>query len=135
MHQVLDQDGLRIVFPDDCGNAPKKMLLRDFNIAFARDDVAFILDNLDEEICWNMVGDRRIEGIEKVKEVLHQMTNGPRVKELHLHNIITHGKTGAANGILIFESGKQISFCDVYRFSSAGKNAKISEMTSYVIAI
>jgi hypothetical protein len=55
--------------------------------------------------------------------------------ELNISNIMTHGSTGAANGILIFENNKSYAFCDVYIFSSAAKNAKIKEITSYVIEV
>jgi hypothetical protein len=43
--------------------------------------------------------------------------------------------TNSVNGILIFENKKSYAFCDVYIFSGAAKNAKIKEITSYVIEV
>ncbi|HEU5138658.1 MAG TPA: hypothetical protein VFT51_01700 [Bacillales bacterium] len=56
-----------------------------------------------------------------------------RGTESELHNIITHGRVGSVNGALIFKNQKRLAFCDVYQFTSAGKKAKIKEITSYVI--
>lgn len=124
-------DELKIICQEDCGNAPKKLVLRDFNIAFAKCDADFILESISEEVVWNMIGDKCIFGKDNMSKELNELTN--KAVELHLNNIITHGKTGAVNGTLKFGNGKSYSFCDVYLFSSAGKNAKIKEITSYVI--
>lgn len=127
------QDELKIVCAEDCGNAPKKTLLRDFNIAFARCDIDFILEHTTPDIIWQIVGDRIIRGQAQFADVLRQLQNN-KATEIRLHNIITHGTTASANGILIFGE-KRCAFCDVYRFNSAAKSGKIKTITSYAIDV
>ena len=52
---------------------------------------------------------------------------------MYLYFIITHGKLGAANGIIRSEDGDEYVFCDIYGFSSNSQETKIKEMTSYII--
>lgn len=125
---------VRVTGGQDCGNAPKKLLLRDFNIAFANGDVDTLLDNVSDDVCWTMVGASEVVGKEAFAAALGEMS-GAEVEELVLHHIITHGNVGSVNGVLKFKNGKAFGFCDVYRFSSHAKDAKIKEMTSYVIQI
>ena len=132
-HANSDMSDLRIICGEDCGNAPRKELLKAFNIAFARGDAGFILEHVAPDIVWHMVGDRTVRGMEQFAEALDEM-KGSKATELHIHNIITHGNTAAADGILKFGQ-KSYAFCDVYKFSGAAKTAKIKEITSYVIGI
>ncbi|ARI77766.1 nuclear transport factor 2 family protein [Halobacillus mangrovi] len=121
-----------IICYDDCGNAPKKQLIKEFNIAFAKNEVAFIISCVSDDIQWNMVGDQVIQGKKAFSDSLQHMEGSP-ISKIHIKNIITHGRTGAADGTLFFNSGKQFHFCDIYTFTSAGKQAKIKELTSYII--
>lgn len=114
----------------DCGNSPKMQYIKDFNIAFASQDIAALLDAVEDNIIWEMVGDRRIEGKESFHEALKEMAAG-EISELVIHNVIAHGNTGASNGEMIFADGTKIAYCDIYKFSSHSKNAKISQITSY----
>jgi hypothetical protein len=88
-------------------------LLREFNIAFAKNDIGFIIENISDNVLWNIVGDKRIEGKDTFADKLKQKRNSTAI-ELHIKNIITHGNTGSANGILTFENKKSYAFCDVY---------------------
>ena len=125
---------VKITVDEDCGNAPKKLLLRDFNIAVVQNDSEFISRNVADAIRWDMVGDKVLEGKGDVAAGLEQVKR-KNATELTLKNIITHGNTGAVDGLLRFEDGRSYAFCDVYRFSSSAKDAKIKEITSYVIAL
>ena len=125
---------VRVIASEDCGNAPKKAQLRDFNIAFAEGDVDRILGFVSDNVTWNRVGDTRIEGRENFENDLRPMQD-VRAKEVEITDIITHGNVGAAHGILRFENGQSYAFCDVYRFTSHARDAKIREITSYVIEV
>lgn len=118
----------------DCENAPKKELLRDFEIAFAKSDAPFILDAFADDIRWEMVGDQIIEGKEAAQAKLFEMLDGS-IAELSLDVIITHGDEGAVQGTMQFADGTVFSFCDVYKFTSHGKDAKIMKLTSYVVEL
>jgi hypothetical protein len=122
----------KIVVGEDCGNAPKKLLLRDFNIVFAKHEKAHLLRNITDTIRWNLVGDKVVEGKEQFEKELERMKER-KTTELVINNIITHGNSGAMDGTFTLDNGRSYAFCDVYRFSSAAKSAKIKEITSYVI--
>ncbi|MEM6430697.1 MAG: nuclear transport factor 2 family protein [Deinococcota bacterium] len=101
----------------DCGNAPRKLLLRDISIAFVENDVEMLLEHAHKDITWNRVGNSITEGKAAFEEVLLHRTL-PEARELTLHHILTHGKEGAVSGTVMFNDGLQHDFCDVYVFSS-----------------
>lgn len=121
---------LKITNPIDCGNAPKKQVILDVVTAFAKKDLESVDEFLSDELIYRTVGDKQLEGKNKVTETLQG--NPTTITEVELLNIITHGHTAAANGIMYTANRTQIEFCQVYRFVSAGKKV-IKEITSYVI--
>lgn len=118
----------------DCGNAPKKIFLRDFTIAFAEDNAAFILAGITDDVRWEMVGSSTTNGKAEVERVLKAMLDSSMV-ELTIANIITHGDAGAVNGTMTFKDGTTYGFCDVYTFTSHGKKAKIKTITAYIVEL
>lgn len=118
--------------PSDCGNAPKKKILLDFNIAFANADVDAIVRYLSDDIVWEIVGDKTIKGISDVKASLDEMA-AYRAEELSLFQIITHGKEASAHGFFRFKD-QNVAFADFYTFTSAG-SSKIKHLTSYIVKI
>ena len=117
----------------DCGNAPKKEFIKQINIAFAKGDSAFLIDNVEDAFVWIMIGDKKIKGKENFATELEKMKD-TKVSELTIDQILTHGKEGAANGAMKMQNGKQFAFSDFYEFSSA-KGAKLKSITAYVIEI
>ena len=124
--------GLTVNVQADCGNAPRKLLLRDISIAFAERDVATLLEHAHKDITWNRVGTNITEGKAAFEEALSSLTL-PDARELTLHHILTHGKEGAVSGTVIFSDGSQRDFCDVYVFSSTTSKL-VKVLQSYVIA-
>lgn len=123
-------NNIKMTIPDDCGNSPKKLILKDFNIAFVSNETDFLSIHISDNITWNIIGDSIIQGkgdfIEKVKEI-----NKNEVIELIVDNIITHGYVASANGKIVI--GDTIyNFCHIYNFTGAGKKAKIKEITSFI---
>lgn len=123
----------KIVLSPNCGNSPKMEFLKEFNIAFAKGNVEFITESVTDEIVWNIIGDRKIEGKEKFTEELEKMKS-ENATELIIDQILSHGKEGATNGIMKMQNGKKYAFSDFYIFKNA-KGAKIKSITSYVIGI
>ncbi|MDT0677274.1 nuclear transport factor 2 family protein [Autumnicola musiva] len=117
--------------------AGRNEFLRKFNEAFAEGNQKFILEQLSDEIIWNFLGDRTIEGKEDVRNFIEEMSC-IETQSMEISNIITHGKTAAVDGKMTIkeESGKvkNFAFCDIYQFTGF-KNAKIGKMTSYVIPL
>src|SRR5690554_6227659 len=108
----------KIVSSPNCGNSPKMEFLKDFNIAFAKGDVEFIAESVTDDIVWDIIGDRKIEGKEKFTEELEQMKS-LKTTELEIDQILSHGKEGAVNGIMKMQNGKKYVFSDFYRFEGA----------------
>lgn len=117
----------------DCGNSPKMTLLKEFNIAFIKGDTETILDQVTEDISWELVGGWKLEGLEAFKAELDKMKD-TTLTEATIERVVTHGKEGAANGILIGENGKKYAFADFYEFNSA-KASRIKSITSYMIEL
>lgn len=113
----------------------KEEFIRDFNEAFSKNDLDFILNNMSEDIRWNFVGEKPMEGKTAVKEFMEPMKNVETL-EMEVLQIVTHGRTAAANGWMKIKepSGevKNFGFADFYEFSGL-KNPKIRKMTSYVV--
>lgn len=123
----------KIISSPNCGNSPKMEFLKEFNIAFAKGDVEFITESVTEDIVWNIIGNKKIEGKEKFTMELEKMKS-EKVSELVLEQILSHGKEGAVNGIIKMQDGKTYAFSDFYVFQGA-KGTKIKSMTSYVIGV
>ncbi|NLL42679.1 MAG: nuclear transport factor 2 family protein [Firmicutes bacterium] len=125
-------EGATVTYPKDCGNAPKKSILAGFYRAFAQGDWDYIKEHTVEALSWNIIGDKIINSQEETLALCREhFSRG--VREVQISNVITHGNVAAVNGSVAFGDDKGYSFCDIYKFNSFGKNAKVKEITSYVI--
>lgn len=124
---------VKVTCEEDCGNAPKKQFIKDFNIAYAQADVPALLSMMTDDIEWHLIGADHIHGKEAFKKSLADMSM-IEAEELIIDNIISHGDRVAANGEMVYKNNR-IAFCDIYEFDSHGKNAKIKKMTSYGIEL
>lgn len=118
----------------DCGNAPKMELLRDFTQAFPKNQSDVILDNLADDVRWEMVGERVIEGKEAAKEMVMTMMDDS-TEELYINTIITHGDTGAVEGTMKFKDGSEFGFADIYEFTNHSEEAKIKSIRSFIVPL
>lgn len=123
---------VKIICDEDCSNAPKKILLREWLSAFVQGKAEAVLELLTEGVVWEVVGAARFEGKAEVGEWLKDAASHEK-SELCILTIITHGATGSANGTVTFTDGTGYNFCHVFTFNSAGKTAKVKAIASYVI--
>lgn len=123
----------KILSSPNCGNSPKMEFIKEFNIAFAEGNVAFITENVTDDIVWNIIGDQKIEGIKAFTAELEKMQS-IKASELKLEQILSHGKEGAANGVMEMENGREYAFSDFYSFQSV-KGKKIKGISSYCIEV
>jgi hypothetical protein len=121
----------KVIVSKDCGNSPKNLFLEKLAIAFAKGDAKFILSSITEDIRWNMIGEKRVQGRDDFVAVLEQRTN-EQVVELSISHVVTHGRAGAVNGTLKLKNGQTPAFCDGYEFGGA-KGTSVREITSGVI--
>ncbi len=123
----------KITVSEDCGNAPRKEFILDFNVAFAENDLEKILNFMSDDITWDMIGNKKIQGKKEARKFLETM-GSEKATELIIKTVITHGDTASANGEIIFPS-ISVAFCDVYKFNGHKSDAKIQALTSYGIEL
>lgn len=123
----------KITSSPNCGNSPKMAFIKEFNIAFAKADIEFLVKNVTEDIVWNIIGDKKIIGKKDFADELNKMKS-QKTSELLLDQILSHGKEGAVNGIITMQNGKKYAFSDFYQFNNA-KGTMIKSITSYAIEI
>jgi hypothetical protein len=121
----------KIQIQPDCGNAPRKLFLKELNIALAKGDTAFIKDTIPELINWEIVGQKSATGKDDYLKALkeHKLW---KVKELIVDTIITHGPDASVSGQIITSDKSMYKFCDIYRFKGAG-GTSITSITTFLI--
>jgi hypothetical protein len=121
----------KIQIQPDCGNAPRKLFLKELYIAIAEGKVKQVQEVVPENISWEVVGQKQITGITQYLKELkgHALW---KVKELVVDTIITHGPDASVSGQIITANKSSYKFCDVYRFKGAG-GATIQSITTFLI--
>jgi limonene-1,2-epoxide hydrolase len=122
---------VEVFVASDCGNAPKKLVLRDYAIAMAKHDKEAVLSALADDVEWEVVGQRTIRGKTDFAAALDSV--GEQVVTLRLDTILTHGDEGSVSGSVEFTDARRLRCCDVYKFSGHSKTAKVKRITSYWI--
>jgi hypothetical protein len=128
---------VKIVCKEDCGNAPKKLLLKELTTAFAKGTAQrVLLPQLADDVDWEIVGTEPIKGKDAVARMLSEAAkSGNRATQLEIENIITHGNAGSVNGHITMADGKQYAFCDVYVWNGASAKSAIRKITSFSIEV
>ena len=121
----------RIICAEDCGNSPRRLLIKKLLTALAKGDNGFVLKTLGEDVVWVRPGGEPIRGREAVAAFLEDRKAEPKLLMV-ISNIITHGPAGAANGTIDLGDGTHQAFSHVYRFRSAA-DSRIKEITEYLI--
>lgn len=126
---------VKITVTEDCGNAPKKEFIKDFCIALAHANIEAAMDMLAENVHLEIPGYTSASGKQAVENLIGEDSKRSKVSELIIENILSHGDRCAANGMLKFEDGGSVAFCNMYVFNSHGKNAKLKEIITYSIEL
>jgi hypothetical protein len=121
----------KIQMPRDCGNAPRKLFLIDFNTAFANGDLEFFQELIPDKITWELVGQQQFTDKAGFLKALKSLPLW-KVKELVVDSIITHGPEASVSGQVITKDKSVYRFCHIYRFNRAS-GVTISSLTSFMI--
>lgn len=122
---------MRINVYADCGNSPKRELLKEISTLFASYDLEKLEGYFAEDIEWHLIGDKSVIGKKKFLQALDEMRdNAPA--ELSIHSVVNHGKEAALHGEMKMKDNRVYAFSDFYAFSSAA-STKIKSITSFVI--
>lgn len=116
----------------DCGNAPRKQVLRDFSAAVAERRTDALLSAVADDAEWDIIGRQAVRGKGELGAALESMAEPP-VTALHLDSLVTHGNEGAVASRVVLDGGRRLRCCDVHRFSGHSKSAKIKRIVSYGI--
>jgi hypothetical protein len=121
----------RINIQPDCGNAPRKVFLKDFNVALAKGDKTFLTENIHDSITWEVAGHKNVTGKEDYLKaiIVHKLW---KVKELTIDTIITHGPDASVSGKIITPDNTKFTFCDIYGFKGAG-GTTINSIKTFLI--
>lgn len=119
-----------IRFAPDCGNAPRKEVLRDLVVALAEGNDETVAALVGEDVEWNLVGDTVLRGREAVRAWAADL---PEAKEVAFGSLITHGREAGVDGTIEAADGTRYAFCHVLRFPGTARTAKIAEIRSYVL--
>jgi hypothetical protein len=124
---------VKIICKEDCGNAPKKLLLKELTSAFANGTAQrVLLPRLADDVIWEMTGTELIKGKDAIGRMLADAAkSGNKASQLEIENIITHGNAGSVNGHILMVDGKLYAFCDVYVWSGASAKSAIKKITSF----
>ncbi|MEV6719461.1 nuclear transport factor 2 family protein [Streptomyces xanthochromogenes] len=114
----------------DCGNAPRKEVLRDFVIAMAEADGETLAGMVGEGVEWHLVGEAVLRGRAAVRAWAAGL---PVAREITFGAVITHGREAGVDGTTEAADGRRYAFCHVLRFAGAARTAKIAEIRSYVL--
>lgn len=116
--------------PDGCGNAPRKIVLRDFLIALYQRDIHAVVAALKDDIRWELIGSEILTGIDDVRNWLMSQ---PPVVELTINTVITHGTDCGADGSIVFQDGTTTGYSHLILFAGHSKTAQIKEIRSYFV--
>lgn len=120
-----------VIESGDCGNSPKNVRVERLAIAFGTGDVEVAEEMLDEAAKWTVVGEGEHPTKAAILAQLETVSENPPAR-LEVHRVISHGWSGAANGLLEREDGSKTAFCQVFGFANA-RGTAVSEITSYLI--
>ena len=112
-------------------------VLRKINQAFADCDIQVLTDNVTEDICWIIVGERTISGKPAFSEALQKMGNRNEM-EIEVVKVMEAGKIGIVEGTIHSRNkngqSKDFGFCEIYLFDD-NSLSKIKKITSYIIDV
>ncbi len=116
-----------------CGNSPRMMLIRDFNLSMATGDTDAVLDWLADDVVWNLVGIKRLEGKAAVAEWLaDEFARLPTA--MTIETILSHGKLASASGT-VTRAEHSWAMSEVYVFRNTAKTAPIIRIDSFWIKL
>jgi uncharacterized protein len=108
-----------------------KEIVEKVNASFAKGSAEDFLSNCADDIRWEIVGEKTVNGREAIREFMKEMNSEP--PQFTVEDVIAEGDKVAAQGNMTMpdKDGNTVpySFCDVYRF----RDGKIVELNSFVI--
>ncbi len=115
---------VKVVDTPDCGNAPRRQIIKDLVVAIAEKRV--------DAVDWTVVG---VTEMSTLEQVCDWIAKSEAVTQVRFGAILTHGREGGVDGEITTSAGKRYAFCHVLGFASTAKTAKVKAARTYVIGL
>ncbi len=123
---------MEIIRSQSCGNSPKNQLVENLTIALFTGELQSQLELVTDDVQWNNVGVNSLCGQQAL--LLELETIRRRViRKLTIGHAISHGKAGAVQGEIQYETTKE-GFCFFYEFANI-KGTSVRLITSYQLTL
>ncbi len=116
-----------------CDNAPKRRVIRDFVVGLFVGKQSNLEETLNPAVETEINGDQTINGIDEL--ITYFDKKDIQLSSLNLLSILSHGKYGAADGVVIAKSGQKIHFASFCTFENTKKEALIKAIRFYMIEV
>lgn len=121
---------MKISYPGDCANSPRKCFLIELHRAYAECDFELLMASASKDIVWSLAGQWRVEGRDDYESALQVQRSKP-VDELTIEHVITHGREAAVSGRYRV-ADHWYRFADIYVFTST-TSSTLKSVQSMVI--
>jgi hypothetical protein len=119
----------KIVKTKDCGNSPKNLLVQSLAIAIETANATAFSRCVAPDVIWALPGRKSFSGKAACLAYLKSRLSASP-KQISVRRAVSHGRAGAADGVIIPKSGFANSFCHVVDFASL-KGDRISSISSF----
>ncbi|MGP0173269.1 hypothetical protein ACSVIJ_15495 [Pseudomonas sp. NCHU5208] len=109
----------------DCGNSPKNRFVQD--VAIALETGQAMREGFSNDAVWEGIADAPIKGRSAIAKVLAAKTKPTAAV---IEHAISHGKVGAASGVVTFANGQKRRFSHVLEFTNTKANC-VAVIKSY----
>ena len=120
---------IKIVRSADCGNSPKNLLVQALVIAIETSNRAAFTRCVSDEVTWAVPGRRSFAGRAAALAFL-TARRADKPHKLIVLRALSHGHSGAGDGIVLLASGLTRNFCHVVDFTNA-RGSRIANISSY----
>lgn len=119
------------VFGDlNCNNAPKRETIRNFHIATYIQDVKYLSRILSPDLVVELMAGERLVSINEFIAFMGENFSKP--SSLHMNTLITHGKEGASEVMIVNKQAGKLHFAYFFEFASHKKDSLIHKIKIYV---
>jgi hypothetical protein len=122
----------KLYIDPDCGNAPRKSWLAKYWNAILKGQSSFIKQSLDDAVEFFFADGSKGVGVDQALQMIRSLP-AAHARSIWINSMITHGKEAAVQGRIIAKGGDTYSFCEIYRFRSAGSSVFRSVTSFWVV--
>lgn len=121
---------MQIIGVEDCANSPKNQFVARCAVALAGYDTGWLRATLIPGVNWIIAGSGDIEGVDALLDALPVYLPAD-ARRIEVRHALSHGLSGAVDGLIRSAGGMEFLFCHMIEFSSV-KATHISRITSWI---